>query len=49
MRQEKLPRLESLLKTEPVPQRAAQSPQEMLAMAAIITALHGGEDKRKLN
>lgn len=44
----KFPKLETLLSRKPVARRR-QSTEQMLEMAAIITAMHGGEDKRKLN
>lgn len=47
-RAHKLPPLEKLQHRTRVP-RKRQTTEQMLEMAAIITALHGGDDKRKLN
>lgn len=44
----KFPKLEKLLGRNPKPAQR-QTVEQMLEMAAIITAMHGGEDKRKLN
>lgn len=44
----KFPKLEKLLHQGHKPKRA-QTPAEMIEVAAMIVALHGGEDKRKLN
>lgn len=44
----KFPKLDSLLDRKAAP-RKRQSVDQMLEMAAMITAMHGGEDKRNLN
>jgi hypothetical protein len=44
----KFPTLEKMLVVRRQPRRR-QTPEEMLEIAAMITAIHGGVDKRKLN